>query len=285
MSIWENGPLSTTHQCFVEEHLDGLELVEDMSWGLIDTSVLHVRSSGADFVVKCAGPTNHHIGREITAHESSTQQLVDLGLASRMIAFDRSKNILITTYLQGRLAQGSSVEFDYDIHVQAGAALRALHGMDSVMDPDYERRATEKSLNLLGQSHRIDPLTAHRARILLTDYRPRPVAVVPTHGDWQPRNWLVHEERLRVIDFGRFEYRPPATDLCRLAAQQWSTSNLLEDAFIEGYETDPRDEEVWLIDLLREAIGTAVWAYQVGDQRFEDQGHRMLARALRRFDK
>ncbi|WP_328993785.1 hypothetical protein OG394_05425 [Kribbella sp. NBC_01245] len=32
----------------------------------------------------------------------------------------------------------------------------------------------------------------------------------------------------------------------------------------------------------REAIGTAVWAYQVRDESFEQQGHRMIAEALGR---
>ena len=36
------------------------------------------------------------------------------------------------------------------------------------------------------------------------------------------------------------------------------------------------------VDVLREAVGTAVWAYQVGDEPFEKQGHRMLQDALRR---
>lgn len=284
MTTWEDGVLSTPHRRFVERHLDRPELVEDMSWGLIDTCVLHVRSAGIDFVVKCAGSTDHHIGREITAHESSTQQLVDLGVASRMIACNRSQRILITSYLAGVLVQDSTVELDYDLHVQAGAALRTLHDVDRAVDMDFERRATEKSLSFLDRQHRIDPLSTDRARGLLSEYRPRPVTVVPTHGDWQPRNWLVHQGRLRVIDFGRFEYRPAATDLCRLAVQQWSASSILEEAFLEGYGAEPRDAGVWPIDLLREAIGTAVWAYQVGDQSFEDQGHRMLKRALSRFD-
>jgi hypothetical protein len=32
--------------------------------------------------------------------------------------------------------------------------------------------------------------------------------------------------------------------------------------------------------LLREAIGTAVWAYQVGDERFEQEGHQMIENVL-----
>lgn len=86
-----------------------------------------------------------------------------------------------------------------------------------------------------------------------------------------------------MIDFGRFEHRPAATDLCRLAMQQWAIDPALEGAFLDGYGPDPRDPEVWAIDQLREAVGTAVWAYEVGDEEFERQGHRMLAVALAPF--
>jgi hypothetical protein len=34
---------------------------------------------------------------------------------------------------------------------------------------------------------------------------------------------------------------------------------------------------------IHEAIGTAAWAHQVGDEPFEQQGHRMIAEALERF--
>lgn len=33
----------------------------------------------------------------------------------------------------------------------------------------------------------------------------RPSALVPTYGDWQPRDWLWDDGRLLVIDLGRFE--------------------------------------------------------------------------------
>lgn len=35
---------------------------------------------------------------------------------------------------------------------------------------------------------------------------------------------------------------------------------------------------------LREAIGTAVWAYEVGDREFEAQGHQMMAWAVEKFN-
>ncbi len=40
-----------------------------------------------------------------------------------------------------------------------------------------------------------------------------PVSVVPTHGDWQPRNRLIKDDVVSVIDFGRAELLPS----CRMA--------------------------------------------------------------------
>lgn len=104
--------------------------------------------------------------------------------------------------------------------------------------------------------------------------------VVPTHGDWHPRNWLIDQGIVRVIDFGRFAMRPASTDLTRLAAQQWNGHPELEAAFFDGYGDDPRDPELWRLEALRQAVGTACWAHKVGDEAFEQQGHRMLVEAL-----
>lgn len=93
----------------------------------------------------------------------------------------------------------------------------------------------------------------------------------------------MHGTQLRIIDFGRYALRPAASDFCRLAVQQWRAAPQLEPAFFEGYGADPRDSKGWKVMLLREAVSTAAWAYQVGDQKFEKQGHRMLRDALASF--
>lgn len=92
----------------------------------------------------------------------------------------------------------------------------------------------------LDKEHCIAPAVESLVRQILAAYRPKPIMIVPTHGDWQPRNWLIDEGNIRVIDFGRFDRRPPATDLCRLAAQQWKEAPELEAAFLDGYGSDPR---------------------------------------------
>lgn len=103
---------------------------------------------------------------------------------------------------------------------------------------------------------------------------------MPTHGDWTPRNWLVDGGRIGVIDFGRTDLRPAQTDLARLAARQFRADTSLEEAFFAGYGGDPRAPDSWLRLRIREAVGTAAWAFKVGDEAFEEHGHRMIADIL-----
>ena len=70
------------------------------------------------------------------------------------------------------------------------------------------------------------------------------------------------------------------TDFVRLAGKEFRSNPLLERAFGEGYGSDPRESEEWRRHRLREAVGTAVWAYQVGDEDFEAHGHGLLAELM-----
>ncbi|NHB85568.1 phosphotransferase [Tessaracoccus sp. HDW20] len=99
--------------------------------------------------------------------------------------------------------------------------MSAFHSEACLVDDEHERRATARTLAWLDTPHRIGDEAVARIRDILGGLDPVPVRVVPTHGDWQPRNWLADGNWLRVIDFGRFAFRPASTDLCRLATQQW----------------------------------------------------------------
>lgn len=283
MEEWDGGRLDDRQREVVAAHLRDPELLADMSWELLHTRVLHVRAGGADYVIKAGGPGNHHIGREISAHRTAVAALREAGRCSRLVAADRDAGILITTYLPGRLAERTPAEHDPVVHAQAGAVLRLLHDAGTRTDPDLDAQLVGRALARLDERHRLSEATADRVRGILTRHRPGPVAVVPTHGDWQPRNWLWDGELLCAIDFGRFDHRPAATDLVRLSAQQWRGRPDLEAAFLDGYGGDPREASSWPVLLLCEAVGTAVWAFQVGDEPFERQGHRMVADALALF--
>jgi hypothetical protein len=272
--------LAPQQHAIAERWLSEAELVEDVSWGQMDTVVLHLRAAAGDCILKAGGPANHHIGREIAAHLGFTGPWVADGRAARMHRHDDRANLLLLEYLSGELVQDTPAENDPGVYRQAGAMLAAFHSQGTRADDDYEVRMNLKMLDWLDRPHRIAPETVNRLRAILLSAEPEPVVLVPTHGDWQPRNWLIDSSVVRAIDFGRFDWRPAFTDFARLAVRQFARNPALETAFLDGYGSDPRTPDLWRMLLLREAIGTAVWAYQVGDERFEQEGHQMIENVL-----
>lgn len=273
-------PLTAQQQHLVDRWLPGARVVADLGWGLVDTTVLHLRTAGGDVVVKAGGPDNHHLAREITAHAEFTAPWLSDRRVGRLRHADRDLNVLVLDHLPGELVDGTRAATDPEVHRQAGALLAALHGQASRAGATYEADMDARSLRWLDGDHRIDARTEARVREVIGRHDQPPAVLVPTHGDWQPRNWLLDGTRVLVIDLGRADWRPALTDLARLARQQWEGRPDLEAAFLDGYGDDPRDPAGWRRVLLREAIGTACWAHLVGDEAFEQQGHRMLQQAL-----
>lgn len=281
---WDDSGLTEDQVAFCRRVLPGSRIVADDSWGLLDTRVLHVRGPSGDHTVKASGPANTHFPRELEAHRRWTTSLVEHGDTSRLVAVDETARVLVLDRLPGHLALGTPEEHDPEVHRQAGALLRRFHDQAARVDHDFLPAEQRKALASLTARHRIPPETVERTRAALLSHEPGPVTLVPTHGDWHPRNWIVHGRRLHAIDFGRFALRPAPLDLTRLAVLHWQADPGLEDAFFAGYGDDPRDPALWRWFQLREAVGTAVWAFAVQDEVFEAQGHRMLADALAAFD-
>ncbi|GAA1728720.1 hypothetical protein GCM10009809_25390 [Isoptericola hypogeus] len=261
--------------------LPGVGVVEDMSWGLVETTVLQVVADGERFVVKAGGASDHHIAREVHAHREWTGPWLAQGRAARLRYADVDAKLLVTSYLPGRLVQDHPAAAGPDTYAQAGLLLAALHGQSAVEDAGYEARANAKAERWLAGDHRITPDDVAQLRALIRSWPTPPAVLVPTHGDWQGRNWLVDDDgTVRVIDLGRAELRPAMTDLARLAEREFRRYPGAEEAFLAGYGLDPRTPEEWFRSRVREAIGTAAWAHRVGDEPFEAQGHRMIAEVL-----
>ncbi|WP_159622998.1 aminoglycoside phosphotransferase family protein [Ruania rhizosphaerae] len=258
-----------------------LTILADLSWDLVETTVLHGSTGdGTQVVIKAGGPSDHHIEREIRAHREWTAPWTETGHAARLWHCDRDAKLLVTTYLTGHLALDTPAEEDPEVYRRAGALLASFHGQAALTEPDWELRENTKILDWLDRPHRIDPVHEAVLRNSIAAWPTPPATLVPTHGDWQPRNWLIDGSEVRVIDFGRAAWRPAYTDLARLAARDFNRDPTLERAFFSGYGTDPREPESWLRCRAREAIGTAAWAYQVRDRGFEAEGHRMIERVV-----
>ncbi|MFD4959357.1 phosphotransferase [Microbacterium sp. NPDC058389] len=279
------GRLSTGQRSLVDTWLPEAEFVADLSWNQVETLVLRVRSGGEEFVVKAAGPDGHHFGRELDAHLGGfVDTWARTGHAAVLRHHDRDARVLVTRWLPGALAYRTPAGLDPEVHRRAGRLLRDFHGQAARPSDGVDAAATARALRWLDAPHAISPDIEARLRAVLAALEPVEADLVPTHGDWQPRNWLVDGDEVRIIDFGRFAFRPAATDFARLSVQEWRESPACEAAFFEGYGSDPRHPSHWLLMRLREAIGTAAWAHQVGDVAFEAQGHRMIADALAEYE-
>lgn len=264
----------------VEGWLPGAEVVHDHSWGLVGTTVLELVHDGDRYIVKAGDENDRHLSRELRAHRNWLGPLTSIGRAPQLVFADEVAKLLVTRFLRGTLVEGSDAELLPATYRQAGQLLAQLHQQFAVEDVDFEAREKAKALEWLDRPHRISPETTARLRSMVEASATPTSTLVPTHGDWQPRNWLTLAGTVSVIDFGRADLRPALTDFARLSAQQFRTDPALETAFLDGYGSDPREPAAWRRNQLWLAIGTAVWAYQVGDERFEQQGHRMIADAL-----
>lgn len=278
------GALTPQQRSFVSATTGDFHVLDDLSWpeGGVDTVVLRIATGDGERIVKAGGEDNHHIRREIRGHVQATGPLVERGLAARMHAAHARVGVLVLEYLPGHLVERTSDELDADVHRQAGAMLRIMHDQSSTVDDTYAARADAKALSWLDRGHHIPAEQVEAVRAAFATPHAAGARLVPTHGDWQPRNWLIDDGTVRMIDLGRYDRRAPESDLVRLAAQQWRTKPELEAAFLDGYGADPRGED-WRYAQLREAVATAGWALMVGDDQFEAQGLRMVTEALTAF--
>jgi tRNA A-37 threonylcarbamoyl transferase component Bud32 len=272
--------LTPRQRALLDQWLPGASVEREHSWGLVETTVLEMKHAGSRFIVKAGGDEDHHIDRELHAHRLWLAPWTSRGRAPALAHADAEAKLLVTQYLPGELVLGSGQDDDPGTFRQAGELLALFHAQAVVTDDDYERRENDKALAWLSGPHRIAPSVAVLLRAQIAAWPTPSATLSPTHGDWQPRNWLIHDGIVSVIDFGRAAMRPAMTDFARLAVQDFRRDPILEAAFLEGYGSDPREPDAWHRTQVREAIGTAAWAYRVGDEPFEAQGHRMIAEVL-----
>ncbi|MDQ5862836.1 MAG: aminoglycoside phosphotransferase family protein [Actinomycetota bacterium] len=260
--------------------LGEFSVVQDYSWPLQDTNVLHVVTpSGEESIVK-ASTTSHHIRREIAAHAGGFE-----GLHGRVPALRHASaktGILVTEFLPGILVEGTPAEDDPETYRQSGELLTRIH-RSAGDSSTYTTALTAKTRAWMDRAHGLLPESQLESfEQELDALRPGVVQLVATHGDYQPRNWLQDNGQIKVIDFGRAEPRPWVHDLVRLSHQRFVHRPELADAFHAGLgkTVGPAELAVWHLENLNQAIGTVVWANQVGDTAFEQAGREMVERVL-----
>ena len=251
----------------------------DLSWPLQETTVLRVAAGGDALVVKAHG---HHVPREIVAHRHYDGRLD--ALLPTLVHADAEAELLVTRWLPGELVDGTRAARAPATFRKAGAALRRILEPLDVSDGWMEARrgAALRSLEEASAGRLVpeDALRSLAAR--LGGIRSRPVRLWMTHGDYQPRNWLLDGDALRVIDLGRAAPRPWTSDLTRMRFKDFVSRPDLEHALLDGLGLEPTADELdaQRLEDVSEAIGTVVWAHGIGDGDFEDHGRRMIDRVL-----
>ncbi|MGA8787316.1 MAG: aminoglycoside phosphotransferase family protein [Paenarthrobacter sp.] len=276
--------ITELQQSLLLSWLGDFTVMQDHSWPLQDTTVLQVAApDGQEYIVK-ASTTSHHIRREIAAYSRGLP-----GLHGRVPTLKHASpeaGLLVTGYLPGTLVAGTSSESDPRTYREAGVLLSRMH-LPAGTSRSYSSALAARTGSLIQRAHGLLPRETHsRLQEALDSLEPGPAALVTTHGDYQPRNWLDDDGLIKVIDFGRAELRPWVHDLVRLSHQQLLAQPMLAAAFHEGLGrvvTTEEEHHLWTMENLNQSVGTVVWAHDVGDAVFERQGVEMVTRVLDGF--
>lgn len=256
--------LTPTQRDLLDQWLPGAELVTDRSHLHRAGTTALVLASGEDrFLMKTTTEGVRHLDREVAAFRSWLGPWTEAGRAPRLVEADLDARIIVMTHLDGEPASTSPAAHDPEIYQQAGELLATFHAQASVEDEEYEPELNERALASLDRAG-LDADLAERLHGEITSWPTPTTVLVPSHGDWQPTSWVVDGGTLRVIDSGRFAFRPALYDLSRLSAQDFTRNDTFEKAFLEGYGSDPREPEAWHRLQVRDAVSVAAWAERTG---------------------
>lgn len=155
--------LDARQRALVGAWMPGAVVDADLGWGLIATTVLRVRAADGGLCgVKAGGPSDHHIAREIRAHQSWLAPWVRAGRAPALLRHDTDARVLVTRRLPGRLVLGDPAADDAAVFAQAGDLLAKLHAVESRRDAAYEARENERMYRWLASPPRIAAADAAR---------------------------------------------------------------------------------------------------------------------------
>jgi Ser/Thr protein kinase RdoA (MazF antagonist) len=158
--------------------------------------------------------------------------------------------------------------------------LRAFHDAEDL--GTWEDLVGDKQAELDYWSRRggglIEPRVIDVVRRELDNLQALPApARVPCHGDFSPRNWLVADGKLNLIDFGEAGPDVWVSDLGRLIfGWRLQTDGLA--ALLEGYGRQPDSDELALLRATYTAsvVWHIVWGHEHGNRDFEVSSRQLL---------
>ena len=270
---------------WAERVLGGCTLIRDCTWQHRMSRVLRLRDrTGADWFLKQHRDQDRY-DAELTAYRRWVPALG--GRAPNLRSCEDELRAIILSAVPGTLApwpsqaapavpgrlHGSEVA----IHRQAGEVLRRLHEAQEPLPwPDLGAAKADELDRLAARAAGL--FTAGELSFARSQVRAlgsvTAAVMVPCHRDYTPRNWLVHDGALSVIDFEWVRLDAPVSDMARLYLNVWPGRPDLAEAFLAGYGR-PRPLDADDRAILNGCVAvTAIWliikARESAQPSFED---------------
>jgi len=268
-------------------------VVQDCTWEHRMSRVLRLRDEhGAEWFLK------RHLQRdrydmEVAAYRRWVPALG--GRAPRLRSCDDRLQAIIVSAVPGEPAPwpappvpgqgGQRAAADLAVQQEAGALLRLLHdaqpplpwpGLGPAKTAELDQLAP-LAAGLLTPSELGFARSQVAALAAITT-----AAQVPCHHDYTPRNWLLHDGAVRVIDFEWTRLDTPLADLARLHLGAWEGRPDLREGFLDGYGSQL--DNTGHVILRGCAALTAVWltikARETSQPSFESASRAALRRLI-----
>ncbi|MFJ9841783.1 aminoglycoside phosphotransferase family protein [Kitasatospora sp. NPDC101155] len=189
--------------------------------------------------------------RETTAYRILAPVL-GAGLAPDLLAEDARSLLVVTAALPGTPATRTALTAaeEREVYRQAGQLAAVIHAHPTAGAPVGEQLPWAEERDRALARARDAQLSDEDIEVLAdaTCIEPPHVALAYCHGDFGPRNWLVHHQGnnliVSVIDFERSQVEAPVRrDLMRVMLQLTPHRPDLRTAFLAGYGRDLTADE------------------------------------------
>jgi Ser/Thr protein kinase RdoA (MazF antagonist) len=270
---------------YAEQVLGPCTVEADCGWDHGGARVLRVRdASGTAWYAK-QNPHHEVHAREVTAYRRWVPALGDQAPTLRAATDDLPA--LVTSAVPGTAFTG----VDLDVHHRAGILLRRFHEIETFLpwtDLVAHKVAefdawVARAPALLDRSE----LDFVRTSLRSLEGIPAPPRV-SCHLDYSPRNWLVDDGRVHVIDFEWAQPEVWVNDLGRLFFGPWRTRPDLREAFLDGYGRHPDETDLALLigSYTLTTVWHIVWTYEHRNHEFGTVVREILHALMRgEFDK
>lgn len=284
MTLQKGRPIEERLRKFLERELGPFEAVRFCGWDHAESNVWEVIADDTRYYLK-KHKQPRKFRQEVYAYQHWAPSLNNV---PKLIASCERPHALLISAVPGVLVQETALtkRQERKVYRRAGALLRRLHDLpfedtDALPLADaLRKRSTAWTRRAQG--------TVEEALIGWVRRRLEAAAVqiaqsrwtrTPCHRDYIPRNWLLDEETLHLIDFEHSKPDLWLTDLEKLYWDVWLQRPELKVAFLEGYGRTLSEEEERVLRGLavHNVFVSIVWATEHRDETFERRGREVLA--------